>query len=239
MLVAETLTGLQRELKTIVGNSLVLLGGSYFHGGAVEKSDIDFFVIVSWWNYFKIWQRRKVIKKWKGKNTAETKINVMIVPRFFYRHGWYCVSGRGLGGKKYYSKLCPDLVLNNAFKLSAFYGLKFLNGRGIDWARKAGKQLAIVSSVKKDRKEILAAVEPVEWNKERLLKYAEDKVWDFSWVNYFIYNLKFLPKFDFTFLFCNPDKKVWSRLKENLERKRVGDEEMVWLEKYVFPVIII
>lgn len=238
MLVAETLTGLQRELKKIVGNSLVLLGGSYFHGGAVESSDIDFFVIVSWFNYFKVWSRRKVIKKWKG-NSAEAKINVMIVPRFFYNRGWYYISGRGLGGKKYCSKMRYDLVLHNAFKLSAFYGLKFLIGAGDDWKRKAGKQLAIAKLIKEGKKEILTFIEPTEWNKEMLLKLAEQDSWKFSWANYFIYNLKFLPRLDFTFLFCNPDKKVWLKLKMLLGQGIVGGEEMAWLEKYVFPVIII
>lgn len=238
MLVAETVTGLQRELKTIVGNSLVLLGGSYFHGGAVEKSDIDFFVVVKWWNFPKVWQRRKVIKKWEG-NSTEVKINVMIVPRFFYNHGWYCISGRGSGGKKYFSKMRHDLVLNNAFKLSAFYGLKFLNGLGVDWARKAGKQLAIVKLIKEEKMEVLTIVEPVEWEKEKLLKLAEGNSWRFSWANYLIYNLKFLPKLDFTFLCCNPDKKVWAQIQPVLERGSANEEEMVWLEKYVFPVIII
>lgn len=238
MLVAETLTGLQRELKKIVGNSLVLLGGSYFHGGAKEVSDVDFFVIVSWFNYFKVWQRRKVIKKWEGSST-EVKINVMIVPRFFYNRGWYYISGRGLGGKKYCSKIRHDLVLGNALKLSAFYGLKFLNGMGEDWLRKAGKQLAIARLIKDSQKDALTVVESTEWKKDELLKLAEGCVWNFSWANYFIYNLKFLPKLDFSFLFCNPNKKVWLRLKKSLEQGSVESEEMKWLEKYVFPVIIV
>jgi predicted nucleotidyltransferase len=238
MLVAETLTGLQRELKLIVGNSLVLLGGSYFHGGATESSDIDFFVIVSWFNYFKVWRRRKVIRKWEGKST-EAKINVMIVPRFFYNRGWYYISGRGLGGKKYHSKVRHGLVLRNALKLSAFYGLKFLSGAGNDWLRKAGKQLAIAKLIKESNKKILLAVESIEWKKEGLLELAKGDVWKFSWANYIIYNLKFLLKFDLTFLFCNPDKLVWARLEKMLERGSVAVEEIAWAEKYVFPVIIL
>ena len=238
MLKAETLTGLQRELKLIVGNSTVLLGGSYYHGGAVAKSDVDFFVIVSWFNFWKVWRRRKVIKKWEGKST-EVKINVMIVPRFFYKRGWYFISGRGLGGKKYQSKLRADLVLRNALKLSAFYGLKFLHGEGEDWKRKAGKQLSLAQMVNKNAHANLSLAGQSDWAQTDLLQLSTPSVWRFSWSNYLIYNIKFLPKFDFTFLFCNPDKKVWERLQRVLEKGSVTDVEMAWFKRYVFPVIMI
>lgn len=238
MLKAETLTGLQRELRLIVGNSAVLLGGSYYHGGAVAKSDVDFFVIVPWFNFWKVWRRRKVIKKWEGKST-EVKINVMIVPRFFYKRGWYFISGHGLGGKKYQSKLRADLVLRNALKLSAFYGLKFLNGDGEDWKRKAGKQLALAQMIGKNTRADLSLVGQSDWTLAELLPLATPNVWRVSWSNYLIYNLKFLPKFDFTFLFCNPDRKVWKRLLLALEKGSISSAEMEWLGRYVFPVIII
>jgi len=239
MLAAESVTGLQRELKMMVGNSLVLLGGSYFSGGAVETSDIDFFVIDNWLGCYRLWKKRKVIKKWEGVNT-KIKINVMIVPRFFYNRGWFCISGRGLGGKRYFSKFRKDLVLRNAFKLSAFYGLKFLKSNDENWWRKAGKQLAIVDLANKGKTNFSDEIVSTDWSVERLFDIIDESVVNrFCWANYLIYNLKFLPKLDFSFLFCNPDKKVWQELSGVLKNKEIDKERLGWIEKYVFPAIII
>jgi len=241
MLTADTLNGLRDEIqKLTAGNSLVLLGGSYFVGNATQKSDVDFFVIVSCLSFFDIWRKKEKIIKIKNKYSNQVIVNIAVIPKLFYKLGWFYIYGIDQKGKKYISKFNRDLILRNAFKLSAFYGLKFLSSGDDNWKRKAGKQLAIIKMLSENKDlQILERVDSVDWSPEELLRQLPVGFFDcFSLSNYLIYNLWFLSKLNFNFLFCNPDKKVW---KELLNFFKMGDrakEKLLWLEKHVFPVVI-
>ncbi len=145
------------------------------------------------------------------------QLRIMLVPKIFFKYGWYKVSGLDISGKKYSSPLNKKVIFRNAVKLAYFYLLKSIDSHRKDyWKKQSDKQAAIAKEVS-------------------VGKMVEDLM-SFSLLNYLIYNLKFIPKGDFQFLFCNPDKKIINLLKEKV--KENNNSGISAIEKIVFPVII-
>src|SRR3989338_1874529 len=115
------------------------------------------------------------------------------------------------------------------------------------------KQLASIRSLNAaPLTELLRSkVEKTELSKERLyhlgnqlgalLLQTKDELggaWShFSWVNYCLYNARFLWKGKLLFLFTNPDKMVLQKLARAVQSKSHANEVVEALKEIVFPVI--
>lgn len=214
MLNAEMVKEIHANLSKIFPNNLVLLGGSYADQKAVSDSDLDIFLICSWVFFF---NRKKYQPLVKDLKTKFPQLQIMLVPNLFFKYGWYKVSGTDINGKKFSSPLNKKIVFRNAVKLAYFYLLKSIDSHRKDyWKKQSDKQASIA--------------------KEAATGETTENLMSFSVSNYLIYNLKFIPKGDFQFLFCNPDKKIINLLKEKV--KQNSNIGLSAIEKIVFPVII-
>lgn len=214
MLSAEKVTEIHSTLTKIFPSNLILLGGSYAQGNATEDSDLDIFLICDWSFFF---SRKKYQPLTKDLKNKFPQLKIMLVPKIFFKYGWYKVSGTDISGKKYSSPLNKKIIFRNAVKLAYFYLLKSARSdRGDYWKKQSDKQAAIA--------------------KENSAGESVQKLMSFSVSNYLIYNFKFIAKGDFRFLFSNPDKKIVDMLKSRLKDKDISD--LAEIEKIVFPVII-
>ncbi len=214
MLNAETVKEIHASLSKIFPNNLVLIGGSYADQKAVADSDLDIFLLCSW-NFF--FNRKKYQPLVKDLKSKFPQLQIMLVPNLFFKYGWYKVSGTDISGQRYSSPLNKKIVFRNAVKLAYFYLLKSIDSHRKDyWKKQSDKQASIA--------------------KENSAGESTEKLMSFSLSNYFIYNLKFIPKGDFQFLFSNPDKKIINLLKEKV--KQNSNAGLSAIEKIVFPVII-
>lgn len=214
MLNAETIKEIHASLAKIFPKNLVLLGGSYADQRATDDSDLDIFLICSWYFLFNRKKYQPLVKDLKNKYS---QLRIMLVPKIFFKYGWYKVSGVEISGKKYSSSLNQKVIFRNAVKLAYFYLLKSIDSHRKDyWKKQSDKQAAIA-------KDISAGA-------------SVEKLMSFSLSNYLIYNLKFILKGDFQFLVCNPDKKIINLLKEKV--KQNSNAGLSAIEKIVFPVII-
>lgn len=214
MLNAETVKSIHATLAKIFPQNLVLLGGSYADQRATDDSDLDIFLICSWYFLFNRKKYQPLVKDLKNKYP---QLRIMLVPKIFFKYGLYRVSGNDIGGKRYASPLNKKIIFRNAVKLAYFYLLKSIDSHRQDyWKKQSDKQASIA--------------------KEVSVGASTEKLMSFSFSNYLIYNLKFIPKGDFQFLFCNPDKKIINLLKEKV--KQSNNSGIFAIEKIVFPVII-
>ncbi|MCX6780420.1 MAG: nucleotidyltransferase domain-containing protein [Candidatus Magasanikbacteria bacterium] len=214
MLNAETTKEIQNTLVQIFPSNLILLGGSYADQKAVNDSDLDVFLICDWSFFFNRKKYQPVVADLKKKYP---ELQLMLVPKTFFKYGWYKVAGYDINGTKHASKITQKIVFRNAVKLAYFYLLKSIGSNRKDyWKKQSDKQAAIA--------------------KENSVGESAERLMSFSLPNYLIYNLKFISKGNFQFLFSNPDKKIISLLKEKVKQNsNVGLDE---IEKIVFPVII-
>lgn len=214
MLNAEMVKEIHHHIAKIFPNNLVLLGGSYAEQKAGSESDLDIFLICNWSFFFNRKKYQPLLVDLKKKSP---ELRIMLVPKMFFKYGWYKVSGYDIDGTKHAGKLNKKIVFRNAVKLAYFYLLKSIDSHRKDyWKKQSDKQAAIA--------------------KENSAGESTEKLMSFSFSNYFIYNLKFIPKGDFQFLFCNPDKKIINLLKEKV--KENSNAGLSTIEKIVFPVII-
>lgn len=214
MLNVEMVKEIHTTLTKLFPNNLILLGGSYADQKATADSDLDIFLICNWSFFLNRQKYQPLVKDLKSKFP---ELRIMLVPKIFFKYGWYKVSGTDITGKKYSSPLNKKIVFRNAVKLAYFYLLKSIDSHRKDyWKKQSDKQASIA--------------------KETSAGETTEKLMSFSFSNYLIYNLKFIPKGDFQFLFCNPDKKIINLLKEKV--KQNSNLGLSAIEKIVFPVII-
>ncbi|MDO8626389.1 MAG: nucleotidyltransferase domain-containing protein [Candidatus Magasanikbacteria bacterium] len=224
---------------------LVLLGGSYFWGTANDQSDLDLYCIVP------LLLAPGAIKKSKllVKEFPEANLNVTIVPRFFYTHGWLSVVGEDLNGIKHQSKFNYAVDLVDTIKLAGFYYLKSLVASGNlqeYWLKKASARVNYLDNLKfgQSRPEFIndsAKYDP-EFMRENILRCINNFLVSKFRLrpHYFIYNLFFLARGSALWLFKNPDKMVLSKLKFYLEHpEEVTARACEDLAQIVFPVIIV
>ena len=214
MLNTETIKTIHERLAALFPKNLILLGGSYATGNATEESDVDIFLIC---NGLFFLQRKKYQPLVVDLKKQYPQLQIMLVPKIFFKYGWYNVSGRDIKGKEYTSPKNKKVIFRNAVKLAYFYLLKSALGINKEyWKKQSDKQAQIAKS-------ILAGETPEQYL-------------TFSWINYFIYNLKFIPKGNFQFLFCNPDKTILKKLKKMVAENDTS--QFYKMEKIVFPVIM-
>lgn len=214
MLSSSEVQKIHQELSRLYRDNLVLLGGSYMNGGANEDSDLDIFLICGL-NFFLNRKKLKILSQ--DLKTQYPKLQIMLVPKIFFKHGWYKVQGRDINGQEFSSPINKKIVFRNACKLAYFYLLKSSAGDKKEyWKKQSDKQAALA--------------------KEMSVEEQAEKLMSFSFVNYLIYNFKFIPAGKFEFLFCNPDKKIISLLKKAV--KENDSSKLAYFQRVVFPVII-
>ena len=214
MLTAETIKKIHERLAELFPKNLILLGGSYTTGTATEDSDLDIFLICDWMFFLNRKKYQPLVADLKKQYPI---LEIMLVPKMFFKHGWYNVTGKDVAGKEYTSYQNKKIFFRNAAKLAYFYLLKSALGQNKDyWKKQSDKQTKVAKNMLGDE------------TAEKFLK--------FSWANYLIYNLKFIPKGNFQFMFCNPDKKIINDLKQMVSKNDTSRFKK--MEEIVFPVIM-
>jgi len=214
MLSSSEVQKIHQELSRIYRDNLVLLGGSYANNTAGEDSDLDIFLICN----LKFFLNRKKFKALSQNLKKQyPKLQIMLVPKIFFKYGWYKVQGRDINGREFSSPINKKIIFRNACKLAYFYLLKSSAGDKKEyWKKQSDKQAALAKETQSGEK--------------------IEKLMSFSLVNYLIYNLKFIPIGNFEFLFCNPDKKIINLLKKSAKENDLS--KLAYFERVVFPVII-
>lgn len=214
MLSSSEVQKIHQELSRLYRDNLVLLGGSYLNATMNEDSDLDIFLICGL-NFFL--NRKKFKTLSQDLKTQYPKLQIMLVPKIFFKYGWYKVQGRDINGQEFSSPINKKIIFRNACKLAYFYLLKSCAGDKKEyWKKQSNKQAALA--------------------KEMSAEEQAEKLISFSFANYLIYNLKFIPTGNFEFLFCNPDKKIINLLKKAVKEKDLN--KLTYFERIVFPVII-
>ncbi len=114
---------LHQQIQKIFGHTPVLLGGSYVYGEATQYSDIDFYVLCSWVTFF---QRKKYARQLAAVRALfpAAPISVMLVPRSFFKRGWYYIYGHDVSGQSHVSALNAAIIFRNSLKFGYYYLLK-------------------------------------------------------------------------------------------------------------------
>lgn len=244
---------IHRELERIYNQGLVMLGGSYLYGEAEEGSDLDFYIICPWRAFFYYCRRKELAS---GIKINYPQINIMLAPKWFFKKGWYYIYGQDLAGKIHVSPVNKKIIWRNCLKLACFSHLKFLLSAepGLKQKNlfKARRLLAAALSLDnfKNNSEPIFAASNLNESMTKLggndLLSALKSAWQsgkdnltFSLVNYLIYNFRFLPKGDFSWLGRNPDKFILSKFFVGLESGKNLNELAAEMQKIVFPVYII
>ncbi len=279
---ADTIKKIHRELSTLFASHKVLLGGSYLYGHATDQSDLDFYIITTFpWSIFWHHQHYATLV-----NNLKTELNtpnlkILIVPKLFFRLGWYYIYGQDIDGKIYCSKVNKKIIFRTTIKLAYFHYLGFLvkTNKAERWCalRKTAQQLAAAIVIYSDaplvqpifsttnlikqltalgNKEYLVLIkilstsdqtptelEQNEWSRgvRTLLNqvFEQGKTWlSFYFPNYLIYNLRFIPKGNFQFLFTNPDRRIITELSSGVKSNENRAEQYEIIKQKVLSVLI-
>lgn len=246
---------IHRELEKIYNRGLVLLGGSYLYGEAEENSDLDFYVICPWRAFFYYCRHKELAA---GIKTTYPQISLMIVPKWFFKKGWYYIYGRDLREKICASPINKKIIWRNCLKLACFSYLKFLLSAEHTprqrYLLKAARLLAAALSLEnlKGKSEPLFTADSLKGAMAKLAINGEDllpalkSAWQggranlsFSLANYLIYNFRFLPKGHLDFLGRDPDKFILDKFFSGFETGKDLNELAIAMQKIVFPVFVI
>jgi hypothetical protein len=243
----ELVTQIQRELSSAAPGALVLFGGSYWYGEPTADSDLDFYCVAPFWRLLNLKQRlQKVVNRY-----PQALVHVVLLPRFYFKRGWYYAAGLDNHGQVHQSGVSRSLIIRNALKLSYFYYLRWIaNGQILDWS-KANKQLR-VAQFAINHQNIPPALfaeatlgpgpelTPTNFEPAILaVKTAASGYFGWSWPNNIIYNLHFLRRGKPLFLFKNPDKMVLYKLQQVIDKKENLEESLAQLNKIVFPILVL
>jgi hypothetical protein len=110
---------IQRDITSAAPKALVLFGGSYWNGHPTEDSDVDFYCVAPIWLLLRYKSKLQAIV-----NSSNLKIQLILLPKFYYTHGWYWASGIGVNGSEHRSKERVDLSWRNSLKLALYYYLR-------------------------------------------------------------------------------------------------------------------
>lgn len=246
---------IHQELEKIYNRGLVLLGGSYLYGEANDESDVDFYIICPWRAFFYYSQHKELATEIKIKYP---QINTMLVPKWFFKKGWYYIYGRDLSGKIHVSPVNKKIIWRNCLKLACFSYLKSLliaepglKQKNLLKARRLLAAALSLNNFQNNSEPIFAAsnlnepMSKVTTNGENLLP-ALKNAWQsrgdnltFSLVNYLIYNFRFLPKGNFSWLGRNPDKFILNKFFAGFASGKDLDKLKQEMQKIVFPVFVI
>lgn len=118
----EFLQTLHGELARTLPKCTVLLGGSYIYGEPTSHSDVDFFVICPLTGWYGL---KKTVKQWKEKHPG-VEMNIMVIPKWMIKHGWYYVYGRTTDGTLVTAPFNRQMIITSAIKLAYFSYLQYL-----------------------------------------------------------------------------------------------------------------
>ena len=125
MLTSQAVKDIHQALQALFSDSVVLLGGSYWTGEATDASDLDFYILRPLGHFFAYKRQLPAVEKLK-QHYSGTTINCMVMPRFFYDHGWYFVVGVSVNGKIWQSPLNKKIIFRTAIKLAYWNYILFL-----------------------------------------------------------------------------------------------------------------
>lgn len=120
---AETIAIIHREVGDVYRRALVLLGGTYLFGGAGAGSDLDFYVLGGWRDFWRYRRRKELAAGIKQKWPA---VKIALIPKIFFRRGWYYIYGRDLNGKIHVSPINRKIIFRTTIKLDYLDWLKSL-----------------------------------------------------------------------------------------------------------------
>ena len=257
---AEEIKTAHTGLADIFKRGKVLFGGSYLYGDATEQSDLDFYLICSFHDFFYYRRRPEIINAVKSRFSG---VRLMIIPKIFFSLGWYYVYGRNLDGEIEISGISGKTIFRNSLKLACLHYLSSLlaNGeaeRSVSLSKSANQVnvAAIVRSLpmicrKREpifsRKFMHAKLKQLDisdcgcepFNAINRLYNSADDLLNFSFSNYFIYNIRFILRGNFAFLTKNPDKYILDRIISGISGgnnlKQLHDE----MSEIIFPVYIL
>lgn len=222
---------IQRAVASAAPAALVLLGGSFSRGDAVAASDIDLYCVAPMWRLLRY---RAPFKALLAQHNR-FPVQLMLIPKLYYRLGWLHISGYDMRGVLHESPQNASLIIRNSIKLALYYYLMFVATQNPNWLRKSQVQAARAwqfMGVPTRRAEAADA--------RLLLALVETGKKYFSWSlpNYVIYNLHFLRKGSALFIFKNPDKLVLDRLINALALPpHELRESLESIKKIVLPII--
>lgn len=280
---AESLTQIHKKLHEIFPTSMVLLGGSYLYGQARPDSDVDFYVVSSFWKFLR---RREFFNHIKALKLDFPELKVTFMPRLFFNRGWYYVYGRDLKGEFHTSKINRVIIFRNALKLSYFHYV-----RSILSASDAERQSAVYKSAQQlalaalagsscemksplflpanlkigleilptDKRDIIAEILDnkisAAWWQEKncaelgrsiftaiifLYNGVAKKFLRFSFINYFLYNARFLKRGKFGFMLKNPDRFLLDKMFNCLTSPSCDVRGLsTQLREVIFPIYIV
>lgn len=243
----EFIFALQRELSEVCPDAIILLGGSYLYGDATEKSDIDFYCITSLWRFSFC---RKKIREVKAQH-ANVTFNCLILTKLLFDCGYYYIYGQKIDGEVLAARYNQKQAVFTSLKFAQYFYIKSRCHPQVEnFHRKCLQKIAITKfCLRYSGKETVAltkiALRPFypESNAdlENVLNnlYSEcQPFFSFNFLNYYVYNIKFLRKGIWLFLFGNPDTIITRKMLEAIRQNNYSSNLEVWLDKFIFPAII-
>ena len=251
----ETISQIHTQLQTIAPHNQVLLGGSYLYGEANDESDVDFYCICPWLQFFVLGNLKKKIQNVKA-NYPEVRFSVMLVPRWLLRTGYY-IYGQTVDGEVHSWPLPYAALVRNCVKLAYFNYLRFLvvSENKTRNLAKAAKQLAVATLAARGEINFKEPIFSWRYLRSHLGNFAETgpdvgkalqnapeqfgRFFCFSWSNYILYNAKFLLRGNPLFLLANPDKMILKIASDGFKKSNNFSELYSRIRKIVFPVVIV
>lgn len=252
---SEIISQIHKQLQTIAPHNQVLLGGSYLYGEANDESDVDFYCICPWWQFFVLNNFKRKIHDVK-ENYPEIHFSVMLVPKWLLRTGYY-IYGQTTKGEVCSWPLPYAALVRNCVKLAYFNYLRFLvvPENKVRNLAKAAKQLAVAKLAARGEINFKEPIFSWRYLRSHLGNFAETesdvgavlraapeqfgRFFCFSWSNYILYNAKFLLRGNPLFLFANPDKMILKIVSDGFKKSSNFSELYSRIRKIVFPVVIV
>ena len=267
----QEVSAIHRELQTLCKKSLVLLGGSYWYGGAKDNSDLDFYLILPWWQWLKYHILKNNLFKFKNHYPLAT---IMIIPKILYKIRWYYVIGRDTQGNTYcqynrgfFLRQTLKLAWQSyvTFKKSGEQANLFKCAQGMAGAHVVFNKQEIQPIMKPQNltsalissqaPEFLKTVLHGKYQNIKILKETDIKtvqeqclqlltnltnrflkITKFSILSYLVYNIRFISRANFSFIFGDPDLNI---LKLCLNKFTNMETLYIKLKTAAFPVIVI
>lgn len=214
MAVEEKIKQILRGLEALYPRILILVGGSRWRGNYTDRSDLDIYIVGGSLQIYKILRHKTRLLDFK-KNWPGLTINIMLVPKFLAKRGWYYVEGVNADDKIFKSFDNPRIILGNSLKLSGWYFLKSADAIALEkkqyWLKKGWQQLGYLKSTPNQNLGWRDNWQKIYFERERELK--------FSWSNWLIYNIKFIREgWWWWWLAKNPDRFVLKQIAKIIER---------------------
>lgn len=235
---------LLQKLQALDSRALFLVGGSIERGDGGAESDIDIYCVASLWKL--IFLRKKICQ---FLTTVSLPVNCMLVPKLFFKWGWYYSNGVSTTGERYTSREDANVIIRNCLIFALYHLLTYKVLKTQHSFVKARQQIAVLIRYKaKNYHSISFAkseIEPfttgitesnVTTIVEQFLRTESPKL-TFSWSAFWLYNMHFLKQALLLNLRLNPAILVLHKLEKELSAPtQKGLQKM---RKIIFPVYIL